>query len=79
MKMTAKLPRVAETVDEVVVVEWVRGVGDRVAEGEVLIRVESDKAIVDVPAPMGGRLVECLVEPDAEIATGAAFAVIETD
>lgn len=78
MRMTIKLPRVAETVDEVVVVEWVAAQGQVVAAGDALLRIESDKAIVDVPSPVAGRVVEHCVAPDDEISTGAAIAVIES-
>lgn len=75
--MTVKLPRVADTVDEVVVAEWERAVGDEVAEGDVLLRVETDKAVVEVPSPVPGRLVERLVAVEDEISTGAPIAVLE--
>jgi pyruvate dehydrogenase E2 component (dihydrolipoamide acetyltransferase) len=77
MKITVKMPRVAETVDEVVIAEWECAVGDDVAEGDVLLRVETDKAVVEVPSPVRGRVVELLVKPDDEVVTGAGIAVID--
>lgn len=78
MKVTVKMPRAADTVDEVVVSEWVVAEGSTVAEGDPILRVETDKALVEVPAPMGGTLVQHLVAIDDEITTGTPIAVIET-
>lgn len=78
MRMTVKMPRAADTVDEVVVSEWIVAVGSEVSAGDPLLRVETDKALVEVPAPVAGTLVEQLVDVDAEIATGVPIAVIES-
>jgi pyruvate/2-oxoglutarate dehydrogenase complex dihydrolipoamide acyltransferase (E2) component len=78
MKMTVKMPRVGETVDEVYLVEWHKGVGDSVSVGENLMLVETDKASVDVPSPVAGVIVELLFLTGAEIKTGDAIAVIES-
>lgn len=71
------LPRVSETIDEFYVVEWLVEVGGTVAADEPLLRVETDKAIVDIPSPVAGTLVERLVELDAEVKTGEEVAVVE--
>jgi pyruvate/2-oxoglutarate dehydrogenase complex dihydrolipoamide acyltransferase (E2) component len=76
--MTVKMPRAADTVDEVMVSEWVVAVGADVAAGDPLLRVETDKALVEVPSPVAGTLVEQLVAVDDEIATGTPIAVIES-
>ena len=78
MRMTVKMPRAADTVDEVVVAEWIVEPGTTVAAGDPLLRVETDKALVEVPAPVAGTLVEHLVAVDDEIATGTPIAVIES-
>jgi pyruvate/2-oxoglutarate dehydrogenase complex dihydrolipoamide acyltransferase (E2) component len=78
MKMTVKMPRAADTVDEVMVSEWVVEPGATIAVGDPLIRVETDKALVDVPSPVAGTLVEQLVSIDDEIATGTPIATIES-
>lgn len=73
-----KMPRAADTVDEVMVSEWVVAVGAGVAAGDPILRVETDKALVEVPSPVAGTLVEQLVAVDDEIATGTPIAVIES-
>lgn len=77
MRFSVKLPRVGETVDEVVVMEWEAALETEVAVGDVLLRVETDKAIVEVPAPVAGRLVEQSVAEGDEIATGSIVAILE--
>lgn len=76
--MTVKMPRAADTVDEVVVSEWAVATGTLVAVGDPLIRVETDKALVEVPSPVAGTLLEQLVAIDDEITTGTPIAVIES-
>lgn len=73
------MPRVSEAIDDSYVVEWMVSVGETVAEGQVLLRVETDKAIVDIPSTASGRLVQQLAGVDDEIHTGNDVAVVETD
>lgn len=78
MRMTVKMPRAADTVDEFVVSEWIAAPGSVVAAGDPLMLVETDKAVVEVPAAVAGTLVEQLVSVDDEISTGTPIAVIES-
>jgi pyruvate dehydrogenase E2 component (dihydrolipoamide acetyltransferase) len=79
MRVTVKLPRLGETVDEVIVMEWAVAVGENVAEGGALLRVETDKAVVEVPSPVAGQLVEQLVHDGDEITTGEPVATLLAD
>ncbi|CAN5623012.1 hypothetical protein BH10ACT7_BH10ACT7_13260 [soil metagenome] len=72
------MPRVSEAIDDSYVVEWMVPVGGSVAVDQVLLRVETDKAIVDIPSTVAGTLTEQLVKVDDEITTGAEVAVIAT-
>ena len=51
MQTAVKLPKLAETTDMIVVEEWLVAEGDTVAEGQALASVETDKALVECPAP----------------------------
>jgi pyruvate/2-oxoglutarate dehydrogenase complex dihydrolipoamide acyltransferase (E2) component len=77
VRLTVKMPRVGDTVDEVTIVEWAKAIGDAVAAGEVLLHVETSKATLEVPAPVGGTLIEILLPVDADVRTGTPIAVIE--
>ncbi len=79
MKMTIKLPRVGETVDEVYLVAWNKAVGDVIAVGDDLMEVETDKATVQVPSPIAGTLLEIFFKEGDEIKTGEAIAVCESN
>ena len=72
------MPRAADTVDEVMVSEWLVPPGSVVGPGQTLMTVETDKALVEVPCPVAGTLVEQLVAVDDEITTGTPIAVIES-
>ncbi len=78
MKMTVKMPRAADTVDEFVVSEWLVEPGATVAAGDPIMRVETDKALVEIPSPVAGTFLEQLVLIDDEISTGVPIAVIES-
>ena len=77
MRTTVKLPKMGETVGEVVVLEWAVSVGDTVQPGDTLMRVETDKVDADLPAPVAGVVVELLVAADDEITTGTPVCTIE--
>jgi pyruvate dehydrogenase E2 component (dihydrolipoamide acetyltransferase) len=79
MKMTIKMPRVGETVDEVYLVAWNKAVGDVIAIGDDLMEVETDKATVQVPSPVAGTLLEIFFKDGDEIKTGDAIAVCESN
>ncbi len=77
MRITIPLPVLGDTTQTGVINEWLVEVGSHVSEGEVLVIVESDKAVVDVPSPVTGILVEQLVAPEDEIEIGAPIAIID--
>jgi pyruvate/2-oxoglutarate dehydrogenase complex dihydrolipoamide acyltransferase (E2) component len=78
MRATVKLPRVGETAEIVVILEWFVTPGSPVTEGAPMLKVETDKVTVDVPVPVSGTFVEALVGPDDEVEIGAPICVIET-
>lgn len=73
-----KMPKVADTVDEVLVLEWLVPEGAKVSAGDPIVRVETDKVDVEVPTPLGGTLVEKLAPEGQEISTGSPLCVIES-
>jgi pyruvate/2-oxoglutarate dehydrogenase complex dihydrolipoamide acyltransferase (E2) component len=78
MRVTIKMPRAADTVDEFIVSEILAEVGAAFAVGDPLLRVETDKALVDIPAPVAGVVVEWLVVTDDEVTTGAPILIAES-
>ena len=78
MRYEVKMPRLGETVDEVVLLEWMVEVGDEVDQDTELALVETDKVETEVPSPVAGTVTEILVGEDAEVITGEVICVIET-
>ncbi len=77
MRHTLTMPKLGDSVTEVVILDWHVAPGDTVAEGDPLVSVETDKIDTDVPATIGGTVLELLVGPQDEVPTGAPFVVIE--
>jgi pyruvate/2-oxoglutarate dehydrogenase complex dihydrolipoamide acyltransferase (E2) component len=77
MSIEITMPRVAETVDSVYLVSWLKAVGDTVNEGEDLLEVETDKAQLTVPSPASGKITELRFAIAAEIKTGDVIVVLE--
>jgi pyruvate/2-oxoglutarate dehydrogenase complex dihydrolipoamide acyltransferase (E2) component len=77
MRCQVKMPKVGDAVDKVTVVSISAAVGDRIAVGQELLVVETDKSNVEVPSPFAGRVAEILVKPGEEVSTGALIVVLE--
>jgi pyruvate dehydrogenase E2 component (dihydrolipoamide acetyltransferase) len=77
MQHTVNLPVLGDTTRSAVITEWLVNVGDDVAVDQPLMKVETDKALVEVPSTVAGTLVEQLVAVDDEIDIGTAIATIE--
>ena len=77
MRMTLKMPKVGDAADKALVRELMVKRGDRIAEGDLLMLVETDKANVEVPSPLAGTVVEVMVAVGDEVATGAPTFTIE--
>lgn len=73
-----KMPDVGEGVTEAEIVAWHVKVGDTVEEDEDLVDVMTDKATVEIPSPVSGRIVRVSGNPGDMIPVGTEFIVIET-
>ena len=74
-----KLPDVGEGLNEGEIVRWHAAPGERVRVHESLVDVQTDKAIVEIPAPRSGTLVRVGGGPGDLIKVGAVLAVIDGD
>jgi 2-oxoisovalerate dehydrogenase E2 component (dihydrolipoyl transacylase) len=73
-----KLPDVGEGVAEAELVEWNVAVGDLVREDQILAGVMTDKATVEIPSPVDGRVIWIAAEVGTRIAVGSPLVRIET-
>ena len=73
-----KLPDLGEGTVEAEIVSWRVKPGDEVSEDDVLAEVMTEKAAVEVPAPVSGKIVSIAGQPGDMIAVGAELVVLET-
>ena len=71
------VPTVGESVTEIFEVRILKGVGEYVREGDVILEGDSDKASIEIPSPITGQVTEILVEEGADFPIGDVIAKIE--
>ncbi|MGL6212223.1 MAG: alpha/beta fold hydrolase [Paracoccaceae bacterium] len=76
-RMILTLPRLGETMEEAKVVEWLVAPGASFARGDVLLEVETDKTVVEVPALAAGTLIAQLVASGDTVALDQPIAEVE--
>ena len=74
-----KVPQLSESVAEATMLQWKKKVGDVVAADEILIEIETDKVVLEVPAPSAGVLSEILVTDGGTVVSEQLIARIDTD
>ena len=74
-----KVPQLSESVAEATMLQWKKKVGDAIAVDEILIEIETDKVVLEVPAPSAGVLVELVVADGATVAAEQLIARIDTE
>lgn len=79
MLIEVKIPQLSESVAEATLVSWHKNVGDAVARDENLIDIETDKVVLELPAPAAGVLVEVLKGNGDSVASGELIARIDTE
>jgi 2-oxoglutarate dehydrogenase E2 component (dihydrolipoamide succinyltransferase) len=73
-----KVPQLSESVAEATMLQWKKKVGEAVAIDEILIDIETDKVVLEVPAPSAGVLVELLVADGGTVVAEQLIARIDT-
>lgn len=74
-----KMPDLGEGTVTAEVVEWKVKVGDTVKEDQIIAEVMTDKAAVEIPAPVSGRVISLTGQPGDMVAVGAELIAFETD
>ena len=70
------LPKIGMTMQDALIVEWLKKTGDPVQKGEVLLKMETEKVVEELEAPESGILEEILVSEDEYADVGAVLAKI---
>jgi pyruvate dehydrogenase E2 component (dihydrolipoamide acetyltransferase) len=73
-----RLPDVGEGLTEAEIVGWQVAAGDTVTVNQVLVEIETAKAVVELPSPFAGTVGELLAEPGATVQVGTPIIAIET-
>jgi 2-oxoisovalerate dehydrogenase E2 component (dihydrolipoyl transacylase) len=76
-QFTFKMPDLGEGTVEAEIVAWHTKPGDVVAEDQLIVEVMTDKAAVEVPAPVSGRVVSVTGAPGDKVAVGSPLIVFE--
>ncbi|TMG82718.1 MAG: 2-oxoglutarate dehydrogenase complex dihydrolipoyllysine-residue succinyltransferase [Betaproteobacteria bacterium] len=79
MRMEVKVPVLPESVAEATLVNWHKKAGDPVRRDENLVDVETDKVVLELPAPDSGVLTEIRKGDGSTVTAGEVIAVIDTE
>ncbi|MET0205293.1 MAG: biotin/lipoyl-containing protein, partial [Casimicrobiaceae bacterium] len=79
MRIEVKVPQLPESVAEATLVNWHKQAGEAVKRDENLIDVETDKVVLELPAPSDGVLVEIKRPDGSTVTSNDVIAVIDTE
>jgi len=74
-----KVPQLSESVAEATLLQWKKKPGDAVAIDEILIEIETDKVVLEVPAPAAGVIVAIVQGDGATVVADQVIAQIDTE
>jgi 2-oxoglutarate dehydrogenase E2 component (dihydrolipoamide succinyltransferase) len=77
MSIEVKVPQLPESVADATLVSWHKKPGDAVSRDENLVDLETDKVVLEVPAPSGGIIKELRVANGATVTSGQVLAILE--
>ena len=74
-----KVPQLSESVAEATLLTWHKKVGDAVSRDENLIDIETDKVVLELPAPLAGVITQILKEDGSMVVADEVIAIIDTE
>jgi 2-oxoglutarate dehydrogenase E2 component (dihydrolipoamide succinyltransferase) len=77
MAIELKVPPVGESITEVQIGEWLKAEGDAVSRDEVIVKIETDKVTVDLPAPTSGTITQITAKKGAVAQVGDVIGYME--
>jgi 2-oxoglutarate dehydrogenase E2 component (dihydrolipoamide succinyltransferase) len=77
MTVDVKVPQLPESVTDATLVTWHKSPGESVKRDENLVDLETDKVVLEVPAPVSGVIKEVLIQNGATVTSGALLATLE--
>src|SRR6476661_906224 len=79
MQVEVKVPQLSESVSEATLVAWRKKAGEPVKRDENLIDIETDKVVLELPAPADGVLARIMKKDGDAVTSGDVIAVIDTE
>jgi 2-oxoglutarate dehydrogenase E2 component (dihydrolipoamide succinyltransferase) len=77
MSIEIKVPPLPESVSDATLVAWHKNAGESVSRDENLVDLETDKVVLEVPAPASGTIVKIVVDSGATVVAGDVLAILE--
>src|SRR4026208_1590153 len=77
MSIEGRVPQLPESVADATLIAWRKKPGDSVQRDENLVDLETDKVVLEVPAPAAGVIKEVKVQDGATVISGQVLAVME--
>ena len=78
-QIEVKVPQLSESVAEATLLSWHKKVGEAVARDENLIDIETDKVVLELPAPAAGVIVQIIKNDGGTVVSGETIAIIDTE
>src|SRR3954469_24366862 len=78
-QIEVKVPQLSESVSEATLVSWRKKAGEAVKRDENLIDIETDKVVLELPAPADGVITRIVKNDGESVTSGDVIAVIDTD
>ncbi|WP_034297656.1 2-oxoglutarate dehydrogenase complex dihydrolipoyllysine-residue succinyltransferase [Herbaspirillum sp. RV1423] len=78
-QIEVKVPQLSESVAEATLLQWHKKVGEAVARDENLIDVETDKVVLELPAPEAGVITQIIKADGSTVVAGEVIAILDTD
>jgi len=77
-KFELLMPKMGESVDEATIINWLKNVGEKIDEDDLIVEIATDKVDSEVPSEVSGILLEKLCKIDDVVKVGEPIAIIET-
>ncbi|WP_296945188.1 2-oxoglutarate dehydrogenase complex dihydrolipoyllysine-residue succinyltransferase [uncultured Massilia sp.] len=78
-QIEVKVPQLSESVAEATLLSWHKKVGESVSRDENLIDIETDKVVLELPAPSAGVIVQIIKGDGGTVVSGEVIAIIDTE
>ena len=76
--LEVKVPQLSESVAEATLLQWHKKIGEAVARDENLIDIETDKVVLELPAPGAGVITQLMKPDGSTVLAGEVIALIDT-